>query len=147
MTVDVGFYHLTRQPLAEVLPRLVERAREAGLRVLVQAPDADALKALDDALWTWDKTSFLAHGTEAPEVQPVFLSLDAANANAAQMLILCGTPLPDDLSGWQRVATLFEDGSEAQGRARGEWKALAGREGLTRAYWQQDERGRWTRAA
>jgi len=60
---EVGFYHLTRAPLERALPRLLEKAREAGYRALVVAASEERVAALDALLWTYDPASFLAHGT------------------------------------------------------------------------------------
>jgi len=34
---QIGFYHLTRLPLEQALPRLLEKAQGAGLKVVVMA--------------------------------------------------------------------------------------------------------------
>ena len=58
MPLDIGFYHCTRAPVADVAVRLSAKALEGGQRLLVIGP-ADRLAALDKALWTLLPDSFL----------------------------------------------------------------------------------------
>jgi len=74
---EVRFYHLQRQRLDEALPALLEKARERGHRIVVQAGSSERVKALDAMLWTYRPESFLAHGSEATgaaEDQPIWLT-------------------------------------------------------------------------
>ena len=111
---------------------------------MIRAGD-DQLTQLEEALWTFEPASFLPHGRENPTDQPILLSSAAEPANGADVLLQCAVPLPEPLTGWTRVLHLFEDGSEAQVRARAEWKRL-GTTDVSRSYWKQDARGRWEKA-
>ena len=74
---EIGFYHLLSMPLERALPRLLERARGQGHRVVVRAASAERVEHLNALLWTYDDTSFLAHGSTRdgnPERQPIWLS-------------------------------------------------------------------------
>lgn len=147
MSTDVGFYHLTQQPLDVVLPRLLEKAHAAGHRILVHCADAEQLKQLDQHLWTYDDASFLPHGSEDKALQPVLLSTSQdERANRPDLLAaLDGLDL-DRIGDFARVLYLFEEGDAGRlAAARKNWAALKGRDGVTRAYWQQDERGRWAK--
>ncbi len=123
-----------------MLPRLLERALEAGLRVAVRGGDA---VALDRHLWAYDPASFLPHAldtdTDATR-QPVLLTEAATPANAATMLIALAPPLPR--TGFTRAALVFADADAAPARA--EWKALNA-EGLAATYWKQGDKG-WEKA-
>lgn len=148
---EVFFYHLQRQPLESVLPLLLTKARERGWRAIVRAGTAERLSAIDDSLWSFSDDSFLAHGTDRepdPEDQPVLLTLDEANRNAAAALFLVeGAAPPADLGTYQRVMILL-DGRDADAVAEGRtmWRSL--REGgHAISYWQQDEDGRWAKRA
>ena len=144
---EVGFYHLTRQPLDAVLPRLLEKAHAAGHRILVHCTDDAQVKALDQHLWTYDDGSFLPHGTDDAAQQPILLATSAAErGNGADVLAAIGSLDLDRLGDFRRVLYLFEerDGTRLAA-ARQSWSALKSREGVTRAYWQQDERGRWVK--
>ena len=144
-TTDVGFYHLTQQPLDAVLPRLLEKAYAAGHRILVHCADAEQLKQLDQHLWTYEDTSFLPHGSDDKALQPVLLTTSQdERANQPDLLAaLAGLDL-DRIGDFARVLYLFEESdTQALAAARKAWTALKDREGVARAYWQQDERGRW----
>ncbi|HET9903533.1 MAG TPA: DNA polymerase III subunit chi [Xanthobacteraceae bacterium] len=145
------FYHLERQPLESVLPRLLERSLERGWRVLVQASSEERVAALDAHLWTYRDESFLPHGTardrDAAE-QPILLSTGEENPNGAQVCFLVdGAPTPADAARYERLILLF-DGSdeEAVAAARRRWQE-AKAAGFEVTYWQENEQGRWERRA
>jgi DNA polymerase III subunit chi len=140
--VEVGFYHLTRSAVEDVLPKLLEKGLAAGHRIGVRCVDERQAKALDAHLWTWDERSFLPHGMDDADAQPILLGVgDAAAANGADLLVtLTGAPPTD---GFRRVLHIFDDaGREA---ARAHWRALDAA-GITRSYWQQGDAG-WEKAA
>ena len=144
-TTDVGFYHLTQQPLDAVLPRLLEKAYAAGHRILVHCANGEQLKQLDEHLWTYEDASFLPHGSDDKALQPVLLTTSQdERANQPDLLAaLAGLDL-DRIGDFPRVLYLFEESdAQALAAARKAWTTLKDREGVTRAYWQQDERGRW----
>jgi DNA polymerase-3 subunit chi len=147
---EIGFYHLTRSTLEEALPRLLEKAHAAGHRVIVRGSDAERLELLNRALWTHAKESFLPHGTRTdghPERQPIYLTTDTDNPNGAAILVLVDGADAPDLAGFDRCLELFDGGDpEAVARARLRWReALAA--GHACVYWQQNERGGWSRAS
>ncbi len=143
------FYHLERQPLEAVLPRLLERSLERGWRVVVQAASDERMEALDSHLWTYHDESFLPHGTSRDRDstdQPIVLTTGDDNPNGAAVRFLVdGAGVPADTDGYERLVLLF-DGSdeEAVAAARTRWRA-ASEAGFEVTYWQQDERGRWQR--
>ncbi len=125
--------------------RLAAKAYASGQRLLVVG-GADQLAALDRALWVSDPDSFLAHGRAGgagDTDQPILLAETSAPANGASLLMLLETGLPAGFDRFERVLNLFDDGSEAHSRARADWKALGGRNEVSRAYWQQKEGGGW----
>ena len=110
----------------------------------------DRLEQLDTLMWTYADHSFLPHGLAGGDHdadQPVLLSETVAPANGATLLLSLEAGVPGTLDGFDRLLNLFEDGTPAHTRARADWKALADREGMTRSYWQQTERGGWQRQA
>jgi len=142
--MEVHFYLVTRGTTDAVLPRLIERALEAGMRVALRVPDAAERARLDRWLWEYQPASFLPHGAEDgadPADQPVLLVANDSAANGAAMLLALAAPLPR--AGFTRVALLFAD-ADAEA-ARAEWKALKA-EGLALTYWKQGAKG-WEKAA
>ncbi|MBV9077989.1 MAG: DNA polymerase III subunit chi [Methylobacteriaceae bacterium] len=148
---EVYFYHLVRQPLEAVLPRLLALSLDRGWRALVKAASPERLAALDDHLWSFSEESFLPHGTTEepdPGEQPVLLTLRDDNPNRAQALFLTdGAAMPDDVSGFERVALLLDGRDpDAVAAARATWRAAAGA-GHAVSYWRQDDEGRWRKQA
>ncbi len=167
---EVFFYHLQRQPLEQVLPRLLMLSLGRGWRALVKADSPERVKALDDHLWSYSDESFLPHGTDGEgdaDEQPVLLTGQDGNGNGAApgpcfleprsllwcavaaataYLLLLAAP-PADLSAFSRVSCLLDgtdEGAVAAGRTLFRTLREAGHD---LSYWQQDEDGRWARKA
>ena len=147
---EVGFYHLTRSNLEAALPRLLEKAYAAGHRVLVRGSDPERLELLNRALWTYGKDTFLPHGGKGDgfaEQQPIYLTVDLANPNRATILTLVDGAQAPDLASFDRCLDLFDGGdAEAVELARKRWREVV-EQGHGAVYWQETERGGWTRAA
>lgn len=147
---EVLFYHLQAQPLEEVLPSLLERSLARGWRVAVQSGGQGKLSDLDTLLWSYRDDSFLPHGAadaEFADQQPILLTAEPDNLNAAHVRFLVhDAALPDDLP-YDRVVLMFDGADEqAVGSARQHWKTLkTGDHDLT--YWQQNDAGRWEKKA
>ena len=145
---ELGFYHLTRTPLEEALPRLLEKVVESGKRAVLRAGDEERLEALNRALWTYENDSFLPHGTRADgsaDAQPVFLTTAVENPNGAAILVLVDAAEAPDLAAFDRCLELFDGRDErAVALARERWRA-AQAAGHTVVYWRQNERGGWVR--
>ena len=145
------FYHLEGQTLEDVLPGLLERTRERGLRAVVRVGTAERMAALDTRLWTYSEQTFLAHGTAADghiDRQPIYLTTEDENPNNAEVLFLVGGAVPADwsataLKSLARIVMLF-DGRDAEAleSARAAWKA-AKAAGYDATYWKQSAGGKW----
>jgi DNA polymerase III subunit chi len=141
---EIGFYHLLATPLERALPRLLERARGQGYRIVVRAASAERVEHLNALLWTYDDASFLAHGAAKDgnaAQQPIWLTDRDDNPNDATMLVLVDGVEAADLAAFARCADLFDGNDEsAVEAARGRWRrAVAAGHQLT--YWQQTEKG------
>lgn len=146
---EVFFYHLQRQPLEAVLPRLLDLARGRGWRALVRVGSPERLASLDDHLWTFADESFLAHGSDReadPGEHPILLTTGEENRNGASALFLVeGAPVPADIAGYARVAILL-DGTDEAALASGRAVFRELRDGGHElSYWQQDDDGRWAK--
>jgi DNA polymerase-3 subunit chi len=148
--VEVLFYQLDHQPLDRILPGLLEKTLERGWRAVVQAGSTERVEALDALLWTYREESFLPHGTASdgfPDRQPVFLTADDGNPNAASVRFLVDGAECAAFAGYSRVVYLFDGHDEnARAQARRQWKA-AKEGGAEVTYWQQTDRGRWEKKA
>ncbi|MFL6844740.1 MAG: DNA polymerase III subunit chi [Allosphingosinicella sp.] len=135
----VDFYHLTASPLERVLPSIAEKVLANGERLLVVA-EAERLARLDEQLWSYSSDSFLPHGRERPESQPILLSPEPEAANGAVNIALADGRWRDEALGFARAFYFFDDsGREA---ARDAWRALKGKAEVEVRYWKQDG-GRW----
>jgi DNA polymerase III subunit chi len=146
---EIGFYHLLSTPLERALPRLLERARAQGYRIVVRAASSERVEHLNTLLWTWDEASFLAHGSARdgnPASQPIWLSDGQDNPNGATMLVLLDGVEAEDLSSFARCADFFDGNDDAAvASARERWRRAAA-SGHTLTYWQQTAAG-WEKKA
>jgi DNA polymerase-3 subunit chi len=138
--VIVNFYHLTRSPLERVLPSICQSLVSKGERVLVVAGEGQ-LATLDQQLWTYAPDSFLPHGRDRPETQPVLLSPEPQAANGARSIALADGVWREEALGFERAYYLFDNGG--LDTARGLWRALKAKAEVEPRYWKQDERGKW----
>ncbi len=145
-TPEFWFYHLESQPLESVLPVLVEKALSRGWRACLKFSTAERLETIDSALWTYRDESFLPHGTARDgnaERQPVFLTLDDANPNRADVLFLLEAATEPEPTRFARVIRLFDGADEeAKQLSRQEWRG-AKKAGFEVSYWRQDASGAW----
>jgi DNA polymerase III subunit chi len=146
--IEYGFYHLTRTALEPALGRLLERVLASGQRAVVAASSAERVEALNRALWTFGRDSFLPHGSRDDgfaEDQPVFLTEREDNPNGATVLVLVDGAELEPAPPFARCLYLFDGTDEAAvAQARALWRRWQERgEALT--YWQQTERG-WQKA-
>jgi DNA polymerase-3 subunit chi len=148
---EILFYHLERRSLDDVLPGLIEKTLDRGWRALIRADSAERADAIDTRLWTYDDQSFLPHaqsGDGDPARQPVLVTVEEGNPNAANVLFLVGgaappawdSPAAQDLT---RIVLMF-DGRDpaAVETARAAWKdAKAAGHDVT--YWKESPIGKW----
>ena len=147
---EVRFYHLERRRVDQALPGLLERALEEGRRVLVRASSDEMVAALNERLWTYDDASFLPHGAAGdgdPMTQPIFLTSEPDNPNAATMLVRLSGVEADEADGAFDLVVLMFDGRDeaALAHARGEWRRLKD-EGRSISYWRESDEGGWEQA-
>jgi DNA polymerase III subunit chi len=147
---EFWFYHLESQPLQAVLPVLLEKTLARGWRACLRFSTAERLDTIDSALWTYRDDAFLPHGAPRDghaERQPVLLTLDYANPNAADVLFLLETATEKEPERFARVLRLFDDrDEEARALARTEWRS-AKSAGFEVSYWKQDTSGAWKKSA
>ena len=143
------FYHLEQTPLSSILPDLLRRGLERGLRMAVETSSTENLERLSSSLWAVEDVGFLPHGfgDDAAEAQPIWLSADAKNPNAAVYRFYVDGALPLEIDGLDRALIMIDSNSEeALASARSEWKKRKA-EGHLVSYWKQDENGRWANLA
>jgi len=144
---EILFYHLERRGLDDVLPGLIEKTLERGWRALIRVDSAERADAIDTRLWTYSD-GFLPHaqaGDGDPARQPVLITVEEGNPNAADVLFLVGGAAPPawDGAAFTRIVLIF-DGRDpaAVETARAAWTdAKAAGHDVT--YWKESPTGKW----
>lgn len=146
---EIRFYHLTRKTLEQVLPDMLEKTLERGLKAVVMAGSPERVEALTQYLWTYRPEGFLPHGNAKDghaDRQPVWLTTDDERPNEASILFLTDGAQSARLSDYQRVCEMFDGNDEgAVASARQRWAGYK-ESGHELSYWQQNEKG-WTQQA
>ena len=138
--MKVDFYHLARSPLERVLPPICEKVLQSGERLLIVA-GPDLLERIDEQLWTHTPDSFLPHGRDRTESQPILLSEAPEASNNASNIALADGEWREEALGFDRVFYFFDD--SRRDNARETWRGLTGRTDVEPRYWKQDDNGKW----
>lgn len=144
----IDFYHLQKQTLDEVLPKLLLKAYATGKKIKLAVGTPERVDFISSLLWTFDDESFLPHGTKKDgfaEMQPIYVSSDDENPNNAEFLFLTDGAVVEGekLAAFERVFNIFDGNSEdSLVSAREYWKQLKD-SGAELHYWQQDSSGKW----
>jgi DNA polymerase III subunit chi len=147
---EVWFFHLDKQPIEHVLPRIVASSLARGWRMVIETANPERVSKISDMLWASEDVAFLPHGYEGepkPEHQPVWLTAGQDTPNAAQVRVLLDGAVLADMSNLTRAVMMF-DGNDPQAieTARTEWKTQKAA-GHDISYWKQDELGKWINQA
>lgn len=144
----IDFYHLQRQTLDEILPKLLLKAYDSGKKVLLKIGTSERVEFINSLLWTFNDGSFLPHGSKKDGFaaqQPIWLTSDDENPNEAEFLFLVdGAEIPVKTAAeYERIFNIFDgNNQESVQQARNLWTGLrdAGHEVF---YWQQNSQGNW----
>ncbi|MCK5374668.1 MAG: DNA polymerase III subunit chi [Alphaproteobacteria bacterium] len=148
---EIRFYHLQTRTQDQTLPVLLSKAYEQGKRIIVKMRNKQEVTALDKQLWVFNPNSFLPHGSagttkeKEASLQPIWLTDIDENPNNADVLMVghgVSSEMYDDFS----LCCKIFDGhdSEAVAQAREDWQTYKDRD-FEVTYWQQDERGGWSK--
>jgi len=143
----VDFYQLGNAAPESIIASIANKLMDEGQRLLIVAADEGQLTRLDRQLWDQGAASFLPHGLAGGSedaAQPVLLSTGTDAPNLARNLLIADGDWRDAALGYERAFYLF-DTATLEG-ARLAWKLLAGREGVERNYWANED-GSWARKA
>ena len=139
--MQVDFYQLGRTPVEQLIASISSKLLAEGSRLLVVAEDAALLARLDRMLWDQGQTSFLPHGLAGGNDdvrQPILLAQSVDAPNLARNILIADGRWRDAALGFDRAFYVFD--STMLEEARLAWKLLAGRVGIERRYWAQDDR-------
>lgn len=144
----IDFYHLQKQSLEQVLPKLLEKAYATKKNILVKIGNEERVEFLNSLLWTYNDTSFIPHGSRKDgfaDQQPIWLTSGDDNPNQATLLFLVdgATASLDTLQKFERVFNIFDGNTEtALIQARQFWKEIKN-SNMELYYWKQDDNGHW----
>ncbi|RZI46667.1 DNA polymerase III subunit chi [Candidatus Finniella inopinata] len=147
--MDIVFYQLTATSMEKTLPKLLEKAYDAGQRAVVLVDSEERLAVLNASLWTYSTLAFLPHGCEKDSAgnadrQPIWLTTRFENPNQADVLVITSgeTVTRDDL-GFQKCLDIF-DGNNQDTLDQARLRAQSYQEkGHTCTYWRQTLQGQW----
>jgi len=147
---EVRFYHLTRTPLDQALPQMLEKTLVRGQRAVGRAASEARGEALSARLGSYNDRAFLPHGSVRDghaALQPIWLTDADENPNKAQVLFLSDGATSQRMGEFDTCVDLF-DGNDAAAvaAARERWQRYKA-DGHVVVYFQQDERGRWEEKA
>ena len=145
--MQVDFYQLGRTPFEQVIASIAEKLLAQDAQLLIVAEDETLLARLDRMLWDRGATSFLPHGLAGgadDARQPILLSTSPDAPNLARNMLIADGRWREAALSYDRAFYLFDDA--ALEGARLAWKLLAGREGVERNFWAQED-GRWVQKA
>ena len=143
----VDFYQLGAAQPDSVIAAIAGRLLGEEQRLLVVATDEAQLARLDRQLWDQEAPSFLPHGLAGGSddaAQPILLSTGADAPNLARNILIADGEWRESALAYDRAFYLFDEAT-VEG-ARLAWKLLAGREGIERNYWAQED-GKWVKKA
>ena len=143
----LDFYQLGSILAEQVIASIAGKLLAEDARLLIVAEDEGLLARLDRLLWDQGPTSFLPHGLAGgtdDARQPILLSTSPDAPNLARNLLIADGQWREAALSFDRAFYLF-DAATLEG-ARLAWKLLAGREGVERRYWANED-GRWTQKA
>jgi DNA polymerase III subunit chi len=111
--------------------RLLRKAVAGGARVIVRA-DSNALAQLDQMLWTFSATDFVAHcraGADAAtlDASPVVLAETLGEHLAHDVLVNLASSLPDGFERFSRCVEVVTPAEDDRLAARQRWKHYADR--------------------
>ena len=106
--------------------RLLRKARLHDLRIAVLGASA-TLRQLDQALWSFSPTDFLAHcsGTDPIEVQqasPVVLDAHVLERDDFNLIVNLGDEVPEGFERFERLIEVVASDDHGRAEARQRWK-------------------------
>lgn len=144
----IDFYHLQKQTIEQVLPKLVEKAYGLKKNIKILIGNEERVEFLNNHLWTFNDEKFIPHGSKKDgfsDMQPIYLSAGDENPNNATLLFLVDDATIDisQAQNFERIFCIFNGNSDfSLEKAREFWKT-ASKSGHELYYWQQSNDGVW----
>jgi DNA polymerase-3 subunit chi len=125
-------FHVNAPDKVAFACRLLRKAVGKGAKVIVTG-EAESLRELDTALWTFSATEFLPHcygetaGPGVAAASPVVLADSARGTPHHQVLVNLGAEVPDGFERYERLIEIVGVEPEDLQRGRRRWKHYADR--------------------
>ncbi|MBR1604810.1 MAG: DNA polymerase III subunit chi [Alphaproteobacteria bacterium] len=149
---QIDFYHLQKQTLDQVLPKLIEKAYATKATIKIKVGNEVRVDFINSLLWAYNEESFIPHGSKKDgfaKEQPIWLSAEDDNPNQASLLFLVdGANISlETAKNYERIFNIFDGNDEAAlQQARAFWKEISATD-FSKNYFQQDDAGRWNKKA
>lgn len=142
----ISFYQVKTITLEKALIQILNKAYLAKINTLVVTGSSDRTEMLDDLLWTFDKESFLPHGTlrdPEPQKQAILICDNIDNQNSATLLVLVDGTYIELVNDFDRCIDIF-DGRIAEQIDEAENRILKrSNQGHEINKFEQDNNGKW----
>jgi DNA polymerase-3 subunit chi len=128
---EVAFHFNAPDKLAYAC-RLLRKATSSGARLVVTG-EAELLRRLDVALWTFSPLEFLPHCFSTSDAvmlaaSPIVLAHEVQRTPHQQVLVNLSSSVPDGFERFERLIEVVEEGDEVDRlAARSRWKHYADR--------------------
>lgn len=112
---EVNFYETGDEPIVKSIAPLLQKILEEGKKALIFCEDQKKLEELDKSIWSYGRTTFIAHITENDndfnfDRQPIILTSKEENLNKADYLIFLIDVQKQFLKSFKRSFFFFEEG-------------------------------------
>ena len=124
----IDFYKLNSLNSASInrfCCQLADKVVKMGNPVFVRTKNAAETRLLDDMMWTFSDSSFLAHEVQSDTVDsdaPVIIGHNAS-APTTYLLINLGGELQEDIERYERIAEIINDAPDVLQRGRARYSA------------------------
>lgn len=121
---QIDFYTHVEDKL-QTACRLIAKALQNGVRIMVYTPDDDATDRLDKLLWTTPSTGFIPHcraGDELAPVTPVIIDHLPDNLVHQEVLLNLHPACPPFFDRFQRLIEIVGSDQEDSQAGRGRWR-------------------------
>ena len=143
--MQINFYQtndLIHKSIAPILTKILED----GKRALIFSKNQELLNQIDEGLWSFSKTKFIPHGLAQEEIpplkQPILLTKEPKNLNAANYLIMLDKTDDDFVADFEKVFYFFGDQNLAP--AKDLWRYYKSKSATLNFY--KKEQDKWVAA-
>ena len=145
--MQVTFYELIATSLEKTLPRILEKVYESGLKAVVRTENAERLKAIDSAMWTYTTMGFLPHGTNKDPIeflphQPIWITTGDDNPISATVLVVTTQVYATD-SNYERLLDVYDGNDKENVQNAIERMEKYRQDDHEVIWWKQSIKGSW----